>query len=366
MRPLGLFLLIALGACSSSVDGPAGLGIGAGGDDSVAADDDLVPDDPPAGDPDEPPTPIDTGPDVDRSEAKLYTVSKKPSELDASVMPGSTGDAHDDTQYAYLDTRAEPEGRLVIFLVGATSSPGAGQTMGRYLAGLGFHVVVPAYANAYGVGVCSANVEDDVDCHGKVRLEALEGVDHSPHIEVDRADSAEGRVIKLLEHLRDNEPFGDWGYYLDATGAPKWSKIVITGHSHGASSAGVYAKHRAFERAVMLSGPFDSYAGEPASWTMLPPMTPLAKTFGFSHQLEDQYSGHLEDWEAMQVPGAVVDVGDVAPPYNGSHRLKTHAAPRGNANNGTYHGSTFASGSSPMNGTYYVYDAAWRYLYGVD
>jgi hypothetical protein len=267
-------------------------------------------------------------------------------------------------QYALVDEAAPRANKLVVYLVGANNKPAAGRPMMQELARMGFHVVAPMYANDYDIRtICSPAKDPDSDCHGKIRLEAFEGVDHSPHLEVQPANSAEGRVARLLAHLQGAFPGEGWGAYLDGA-RPRWSSIVIAGHSHGASSAGLVGKVRAVDRVVMLSGPFDNRDGAPADWTRRPPATPIDRYYVFSHTNEDQFSQHLKDWEAMELGklGPVTDVDVARPPYGRSHQLVTALPPPPGKNP---HGVTAAGSASPQGPDgRYLLEPVFRYLFG--
>ncbi len=248
-----------------------------------------------------------------------------------------------------------PVGRLVVYLVGAGGTPSGTRTMQKYLAGLGFHVISPHYANDYGIGDVCGN---DPDCYGAIRMEAFEGVDHVPGLEVSRANSLEGRAVRMLASLADTHPGGDWGYFLKDD-LPRWDKIVVSGISHGASSSAVIGKARLVDRVVSLSGPLDRPANQPATWHTAPSLTPLDRFYALTHTGDGQHPGHLAAFEAMGLPGEPTSIDGASAPYGGSHRLVTSAA------TGDGHGSTQAGGSSPKEGDAWVFDPAWRTMFGV-
>jgi len=214
------------------------------------------------------------------------------------------------------------------------------------LAAMGFHVFMPCYVSDYGV----ANCGDDI---GGCRLEAFEGVDHHPFIDIAPPDSVETRVARALQWLQAMHPGGDWRYYLDGE-SPRWDHIVVSGISHGASSSGLIGKHRDVARVVMLSGPLDS--GQ--AWLTDPLLTPIDLYRGFTHTADQQHAGHLQSFEDLGVLGAPTSVDGAAPPYGGSHRLLT-AEPTGDG-----HGSTQAGGSSPQDGGgAWVFLPVWQTMY---
>jgi hypothetical protein len=228
--------------------------------------------------------------------------------------------------------------------------------------------VVPGYANDYDIRkLCEAATVPDPDCHARLRTEAFDGRDLSPHIQVSRANSLEARVGRLLAALAQQDAEGGWGRFL-VRDRPRWEAITVAGHSHGASTAALVGKLRRVERVVMLSGPFDNRAGEPAPWLRRPGLTPVDRLFGFSHAKEEQYPGHIKNWQALELGGLgpVITVESAAPPsFGGSHQLVTAMPPEGDANP---HGMTTAGRASPRgpNGDgAYRFTGVWRYLFGI-
>ena len=283
-----------------------------------------------------------SGPNVDRSDPMLHSFEFTADDADPEASE-SLG-----LQLAQLDTRVAPLGKLVVYLHGAGSAAPArcgASEHGLMLARLGFHVFQPCYNSYYGVGNCDQDI-------GGCRLEAFEGVDHHAFIAIAPPDSIERRVVEGLRHLQALHPQGDWQFFLEGD-APRWSQIVISGISHGASSAGVIGIHRLVDRVVMLSGPLDT----DQAWLQSTPMTARERFWGFSHTADDQHAGHLEAFEALGLPGDPTFVDQAEPPFGGSHRLITSSA----TSDG--HGSTQAGGSSPRSANEYVFEQVWRQLY---
>jgi hypothetical protein len=277
---------------------------------------------------------------VDVTDPQLYSITFKPNDADpdAKTKLGN--------QPAYLDTRVPPRGLLVVYLHGAGVPGTCGSTAHeKELAALGFHVLGPCYSSDYGIGNCGDDIEG-------CRLEAFEGIDHHKFIDIKPPDSIETRVAKGLTYLQSKNPKGDWTYYLDGD-KPRWSKIVISGISHGASSAGLIGLYRKTDRVVMLSGPLDT----DQAWLKKTTLTPADRYFGFTHTADGQHPGHLEAFESLGLPGKITSVDGAMPPYGDSHRLKTSAATTDG------HSSVQAGGSSPKDGTEYVFKPVWNYLY---
>jgi hypothetical protein len=292
-----------------------------------------------------------SGPNVDRSNAQLFALVFKANVPD----PAATRLLGD--EQAFLDTRATPLGTLVVHLHGSGEKVTCGYTEhGKLLASFGFHVFMPCYdaAVSWSNSACGADV-------GDCRLEMLEGVDHSAKLAIDPPEAIEVRIAKALAYLAKMNPQGDWGYFLDGD-KPRWSRMIISGQSFGATSAFLIGKHRQVVRAIALSGPLDGGA----KWLKEPSLTPLDRMYSFSHVNDGQHPTHLASLAAMGVPGMPIEVEMSMPPYDMSHRLvggmKTY--------NGAMidgHNSTEARIQSPLDMATgkYVYEPVWRYMYGV-
>ncbi|MER2563639.1 MAG: hypothetical protein ABTQ32_23115 [Myxococcaceae bacterium] len=268
---------------------------------------------------------MDAGfPRVDRTAPQLFQFQFRPSAADPDA--GRV----DATQLAALDTRVAPRGQLVVYLHGAGVPTTCGSTThNAMLASWGYHVISPCYLSDYGVGNCGADI-------GGCRLEAFDGVDRTAVIDVKPSESIEVRVVRMLERLATLNPQGDWRWFI-VNGKPRWDAIVISGISHGASSAGIIGLNRSVARVVMLSGPLDTNQ----AWLSTASLTPRDRFWAFTHQRDPQHPGHLAAFTTMMVPGAPANVDVATPPYGASHRLFT------NADAGDPHGSTQAGGGSP-------------------
>ena len=274
---------------------------------------------------------------------KLVKVKFKASEAD----PAATQALFD--QRAFFDRRVPALGRLAVFLHGAGVSKSCGPAAHlRLLAGMGFHVFSPCYVSGYGVENCGDNI-------GGCRKEAFDGIDGHDFIDIARADSIEGRLAKGLEHLAKLYPEDGWEGFLNALGEPSWERVTLSGHSHGASTAALIGRLRNVDRIIMLAGPYDR--GQP--WYDLEPVTKPDRHYGLSHLGDKQNEGHLTGFEALQLPGEVVNVDDNDPPYDHSHRLVTEVTSK------KPHSAVRAGNVSPKVGDSFVLEPAWRYLYGV-
>jgi hypothetical protein len=233
--------------------------------------------------------------------------------------PDITSWVHD--HYACYEPKAGPHERLFLFLPGTTGTPDMYTLLCKEAALAGLHAINLSYTNDKAVEWTYCRESDEDDCTGKVRLEQLEGKDHSREIEIDRKDSIESRTIKLLRYLDDHFPEEDWGRYLMKDGDLNWERIVIAGHSQGGGHALMIGTHRKVARVAMFAW-VDFHGGELAKWITPETTTPLDRIYAVRH-LEDRIEQTREVWRTLDLYrfGPEVDVDRADPPYDNTHLL---------------------------------------------
>jgi hypothetical protein len=256
----------------------------------------------------------------------------KPSQADAEVDPSTT--FSDGDQVAIVDPRAATlMGKLVVSFGGQGSTTGYVGGVGNFAAARGFHVLGVTYYTAYNI------VRGDPDFYGDARLEVFEGIDHTEDYEfasvhIGKPDCVETRVAKALAYLQGLYPEEDWGYYLNADGSVRWSDVIATGMSHGASAVARIGMVRTLARVVSLSGPRDNSCGtDPecatgtvAAWFDEVPLTPIDRFFAMTGVMDSQHPEHRFAMEKLGYVGELVDVDVATAPFGGSHRLSTSSA----------------------------------------
>jgi hypothetical protein len=207
-------------------------------------------------------------------------------------------------------------GRLFIFLPGTGASPQMYTHLIERGATLGYHAIGLSYTNQLAVNVICAGM-DASGCHESVRREILLGTDESPLVQVDATNGVFHRLQRLLEHLEGIAPDEGWGTYRDS-GAVRWDRVVVSGHSQGAGHAAFIGRLHRVARAVLFSGT------EPASWTEAADFaTPGDAFHGFAHHLEPIYDPIQRSWDNLGIPGAPTSVDGELPPFGGSQQLHT-------------------------------------------
>ncbi len=136
----------------------------------------------------------------------------------------------------------------------------------------------------------------------------------------------------------------------------------MAGASHGATTAARFAIYQKVDRVVMFCGPRDQYE----DWQALPPATPKNRFFGFSHVLDEGWTGdhYCRSWQMMglQEFGPIVNVDKTAFPYANTRRLITDADVKGNATRA--HSSVVPGGSAVKDASgKFIHEQVWKYLF---
>jgi hypothetical protein len=262
-----------------------------------------------------------------------------------------------DEENAAVDTRVAPQGKLVIWLMG--NSSGLFERLNSY----GLHAIQVHYANGWFGKFGKEPAPADDQFLGKIRLEAATGQDFSDVVSIPKRDGMMERAFQFVKWLAKENPQGRWDHFISTDGQRlRWDRVIVSGASHGSTTAARFAKHQKVDRVVMLCGPRDQYE----TWQALPSATPANRYFGFSHVLDGGWSGdhYCRSWELLGLArfGPVVDVDDTMSPFGNSRRLITHADVKGDA--GRAHSSVIPGGASAKDADgKFLHEAVWRYLY---
>ncbi len=262
-----------------------------------------------------------------------------------------------DTERACVDTRIAPCGKLVVWLMGHN------QQLFERLSGYGLHSIQVHYANGWFGKLNKEPPPSSEEYLGKIRLEAATGEDFSPVIDIPKPDGMQERAFQLVKWLAKTNPQGRWQYFISADGKGlNWEDVIVSGISHGSTTAARFAKHVKVDRVVMLSGPRDQL--EP--WQALPSATPSNRYFGFTHVLDGGWGGdhYCRSWImlGMHKHGPLVDVDESRPPFENSRRLITNADVKKDANRA--HGAAQPGSAAVKNAKgEYLHEAVWRYLF---
>jgi hypothetical protein len=241
---------------------------------------------------------------------------------------------NDNTQIAVLDNRATTlMGKLVLPFGGAGVNSGTLTGAGEFCARRGFHVLAIATFQDYDI------VSRGPDFFGNARRTAFEGVLHTregefANIAMTPAGGVAQRTQKALQYLHSMFPEEDWGYYLQEDGSVRWSDVIFTGMSHGASNSARFGFLVRASRVVSSSGPRDNLCtrvdlancgGDVATWFSETPKTPIDRFYAITGRSDSQHTQHLFAMEKLGYVGKAMELQGSQPPYGNTHRLIANA-----------------------------------------
>lgn len=185
----------------------------------------------------------------------------------------------------------------------------------------------------------------------------------SRHITIDRTESIEHRLIKLLEELQRIRPREEWKQFLNASGGINWRAIAVAGQSQGGGHAALIATKHEVAR-VIATGAIKDYSlrhRRPATWLSAESATPPSRIFTFNH-VQDRQAANLEQQRennrALRLdtiaPEANVDT--ATPPYGHSRMLFTDFPGGKTLTSREAHTSVISSANAK------VFEPVWRYM----
>ena len=295
---------------------------------------------------------------------KAYQLSARASELDARAKPHpeinfvfeDKDGKPADVQNASVDTSVEPRGKLVIWLMGHNGE------LFKRLNSYGLHAIQPHYANKW-FGIVCQEKPVGPECRGNVRLEAATGENFSDEVDIPKPDGMMERSLQFVKWLAEENPEGKWDYFLTDDGNDlRWEDVIVSGASHGSTTAARFAKHVKVSRVVALCGPRDNYQ----TWQSLPSATPSNRIFGFSHVLDGGWTAdhYCRSWEMMGLHqyGRIVNVDETPFPFENTRRLITDFDVGGDDKKAHSSVTPGKSSAKDSEGNY-LHEDVWRYLY---
>lgn len=261
-----------------------------------------------------------------------------------------------DLQQATVDTSVKPQGKLVIWLMGYNSH------LFERLSSYGLHAIRPHYANKWFSLVCTEKPVGP-ECRGNVRLEAATGEDFSDDVDIPKPDGMMERSLQFVKWLDEEHPEGEWDFFLTKDKKElRWEDIIVSGSSHGSTTAARFSKHQKVSRVVALCGPRDNYQ----TWQALPSATPANRIFGFSHVLDGGWTAdhYCRSWEMLGLHryGRIVNVDETPFPYENTRRLITDFDVNGDAKRAHSSVQPGSSAAKDEEGNF-LHEDVWRYLF---
>lgn len=286
-----------------------------------------------------------------------------------TILPSTTDPAInvadiDHTVYWSKDKPAREE--LVVFIPGTNGNGKGAVTLCKAAASFGYRVINLSYPS----DIPAAIVRDSSDPNAflNFRLEIIEGGDKSDAVGVDRINSIENRLIKVINYLAKHRPAEGWSKYAEGDRI-NWQKFVFAGHSQGAGHAALIGTHHKVARVVMTGGPrdYDRAKDAPAAWYGQS-ATPVDRFFTFNHVQDRQgcsFDDLLKNVRKMGLHklGEPVDIDKAKPPFNGSRILTTNY-PVPNINSVRAHVSVISDNLTPRDRAgNLVFLPVWEYMF---
>ena len=301
------------------------------------------------------PAPKTTRVDLTKRASEIDSRCKEYADIDFLFTDPKTNKPRD-LQHAAVDPSVRPQGKLVVWLMDHNAG------LFERTASYGLHSIQVSYANRW-FGKLTKEQLNDGNTLGKIRLEAATGEDHSPLVEIAQPDSIAGRAYQFVKWLATEHPQGRWEQFIKPGASTlDWDKVILTGISHGSTTAARFALHQKVDRVVMFSGPRDNTE----SWQSLPSATPLNRFFGFTHVLDGGWTAdhYCRSWQLLRLQhfGPLVNVENTSAPFGNSRRLITDFDVKKDAKRA--HTAVVPGGSAGKdpNGNF-IHEKVWKYLF---
>ena len=252
-------------------------------------------------------------PSVRAADTPTHTIA--PSATDPAITDPPAPAPPRGDNLVWLAPESRRVGKLLVFLPtgGLTNLPSEFTELGTVAGRLGYHTIILAYRNEAPIAALPTAVPPGCgpaelpsltapNCARDARREILDGGGESSLVDVDRANSIENRLNKLLVYLAANYPAEGWSRFIDDSGAgpqPKWSETEIAGSSLGAGEAAMIAERHDVYRAALLHGWVDARHG----WVTLG-ATPTAKYFTLIHARDNFFARTCYAYLALKLTPA--------------------------------------------------------------
>jgi len=246
-----------------------------------------------------------------------------------SVDPTATDPqitALDSDHTIFIDPNIKPTRGLLVFLPGTNGVTTNTKAFCSTAAEDGYQVINLMYPDS--IAATAVKSSPDENAFANFRWEIIEGRDLSPAINVNRANSIENRLTKVLKYLNKTRPQEGWGNYLK-NGDIDWPDVTMSGLSQGAGHAVIIATKHLVKRVIAFGGPKDFHqsSNKPAAW-YVPCVTPPGRIYTFNHKQDKQGCDYDEELQIVKVLGldkfgGPVDVDVAKPPFHDSRILVT-------------------------------------------
>ena len=284
----------------------------------------------------------------------------KPSTTDSSIST-----KWNNPHYIYLDENQTANQALFVFLSGSYSKPSSYQYILKQAAMDGYYAVGLSYPNSWTVGSLCNDIYTE-DCFWAVRKEIITGENLTDVVDISYTDSITNRMVKLLSYLQAQYPSENWHQWLSGQ-RPKWSNMIVAGHSQGGGHSAAIGKMNNVRRVLMFGAPEDvTVDGTSPSWLSSAGNTPASRYFGFCHVNDPFWDSNIANWKVIGLPvsNGIMDV-DIHSSYTGNRQFKTSEVPSSGKSHGLdAHGAVVSDLYTPIINNLPVYeiDKFWTFM----
>jgi hypothetical protein len=222
----------------------------------------------------------------------------------AMVLPSAANPGvvqFNDPNLVYMADPDTHDAPLAVFLAGTNGRSGnAPRLLLDTIRQQGYRVIYLSYDNAPAGSVLCAR--QAASCHADFRASRSFGGDGP--VRTTTPEAITQRLGDLLRYLQREHPDQRWDAYLDASGAPAWPRILLSGLSQGAGMAAFIAKRFPVQRVVLFSSPWDVVGRDkhPAPWLSWPSATPPERWWAERHVRENTTELIAHAYAALQIP----------------------------------------------------------------
>jgi hypothetical protein len=172
-----------------------------------------------------------------------------------------------------------------------------------------------------------------------------------------------------LRYLADKYPLDGWEQYLTAGDVPRWSRILVAGHSQGGGHAALLGKYYSTAGVIMFASMDYSFMNDKAGqWIDKRGNTRIEKFLAVAHTLDEvmPIAAMRKYWNAFGFRNVapVIDIDNIGFPYANSNTLITSIKPTKTGNDkSVYHNLLCMDADTPLlkDGKPALYDL-WVFL----
>jgi hypothetical protein len=260
----------------------------------------------------------------------------------------------------YVDKDKPIKGKLVLLLGGICTGTGAGG-FESWVKKFGFHVYAPttqtcvnSAPDKYKAIIKTTPMDPEANRQvGDARVELWDGVDRVDWVTVAKGESIVEETVAAIKYGVQQDPGGDWGYFLNADDTLRTTDVWVVGYSWGSQTWAMISSYVRFGRVITTSGPVDEQFPN-ATWITHPSATPNDRKYLLAG-LDAPYPD-AADAGVMAIFDNVTRAGWIGTPVNvmpdgmGTYTADQHLFAMIGSNPTSPGGHTVFCNDNPMNG----------------